>query len=212
VNAVTFAGEGDTVVVSGSYDASVKLWDGKSQSYKPLMTLGEARDSVTSLVVVGADVLAASVDGRVRTYDMRMGRCVVDVIGYAVTSLTGTKDGATMLTSTLDSTLRLFDRRDGKLLQAFKDEDFTNDSYRIRATLGMNDSVIISGSEDGSIFVWDLVEGKVVHRLRHADNAGASGSKKKDIVSAVAYCPSGRREWCSAGSDGNVIVWGVESG
>jgi mitogen-activated protein kinase organizer 1 len=75
----------------------------------------------------------------------------------------------------------------------------------------MNDSVVISGSEDGSVFVWDMVEGKLLHRLWHTAHANelTTASKKKDVVSAVVYCPSGRREWCSAGGDGNVIVWGV---
>ena len=207
---MSFAGEGDTVVVSGSYDAMVKMWDGKSQSYKPIMSLGEARDSISSVLVFGWEILAGCVDGRVRTYDIRQGRCVVDVVGHPVTSLAGTRDGATVMTSTLDSTLRLFDRRDGKVLQSFRDEGFMNENYRIRAALGMNDSVVISGSEDGSICVWDLVEGKMIHRLRHALHTSVAGeSKRKDVVSAVTYCPSGRREWCSAGGDGNVIVWGV---
>ena len=211
VNAVAFAGESDSVIVSGSYDATVKLWDGKSQSYKPLMSLGEAKDSISSVLVAGWEVLAGCVDGRVRTYDVRQGRCVVDVVGHPVTSLAGTKDNATVLTSTLDSTLRLFDRRDGKVLQSFRDEDFTNENYRIRAALGMNDSVVISGSEDGHIFVWDLVEGKVVHRLRHTSLTSVAGeSKRKDVVSAVAYCPSGRKEWCSVGGDGNVVIWGMQ--
>ncbi|KIW07312.1 uncharacterized protein PV09_02162 [Verruconis gallopava] len=210
INAVSFAGEGDSVVVSGSYDATVKLWDGKSQSYKPIMSLGEAKDSISSVLVSRWEVSAGCVDGRVRTYDIRMGKCIVDVVGHSVTSLAGTKDGATVLVSTLDSMIRLFDRRDGKLLQSFKDEGFRNEDYRIRAALGMNDSIVISGSEDGSIYVWDLVEAKLLHKLSHVTmGITASGSKKRDVVSAVAYCPSGRKEWCSAGGNGVVVVWGT---
>jgi mitogen-activated protein kinase organizer 1 len=68
----------------------------------------------------------------------------------------------------------------------------------------MSDSVVLSGSEQGSIFAWDLVDGKVVGQFRHT---AGTGSGKKDVVSAVAVCKR-RREWCSAGGDGNVIVWG----
>jgi mitogen-activated protein kinase organizer 1 len=81
VECVVFAGESDGVIVSGSYDASVRIWDTRSQTGKPLMSLNEAKDSVTSLAVVDAEIVAGSVDGRVRTYDLRMGGCYVDVIG-----------------------------------------------------------------------------------------------------------------------------------
>jgi WD40 repeat protein len=65
----------------GSYDATVRLWDTKSQSHKPLMTLTEAKDSISSLSVVGHEITAGSIDGKVRTYDIRMGQVYVDVIG-----------------------------------------------------------------------------------------------------------------------------------
>jgi mitogen-activated protein kinase organizer 1 len=69
----------------------------------------------------------------------------------------------------------------------------------------MSDSAVLSGSEDGHIHVWDLVSGKVLHSLKHGQGTGTA---KKDVVSAVAWCPSGRKEWCSAGGDGEVVVWG----
>lgn len=66
---------------AGSFDATVKLWDLKSQSHKPLMTLSEAKDSISSICVWGHEIFAGCVDGRVRTYDIRMGQVFVDLIG-----------------------------------------------------------------------------------------------------------------------------------
>ena len=43
--------------------------------------LDESRDSVSSLEVVGHEIVTGSVDGRVRLYDIRMGQVYVDVIG-----------------------------------------------------------------------------------------------------------------------------------
>ena len=74
-------GEDGSVVVSGSYDATVRLWDCKSQSTKSIQVLEEARDSVSSLHVVGHEIVTGSVDGRMRVYDLRMGMILVDVIG-----------------------------------------------------------------------------------------------------------------------------------
>jgi len=77
---VNFGGEDDSVIVSGSYDATVKFWDCKSHSVKPIQVLEEARDSVSSLHVVGYEIVTGSVDGRMRVYDLRMGMKFVDVI------------------------------------------------------------------------------------------------------------------------------------
>lgn len=81
VNCVDFGGEDESVVVSGSYDATVKIWDCKSRLGKPVQVLEEARDSVASVHVVGCEIVTGSVDGRVRVYDLRMGMLFVDVIG-----------------------------------------------------------------------------------------------------------------------------------
>lgn len=69
------------MVVSGSYDATVRLWDCKSQSTKAIQVLEEARDSVSSLHVAGHEIVTGSVDGSMRIYDLRMGMIYEDVIG-----------------------------------------------------------------------------------------------------------------------------------
>jgi hypothetical protein len=53
----------------------------KSNSTKPLMTLDEAKDSVSDVAVMEEQIATGCVDGRLRVYDVRMGRAFVDVIG-----------------------------------------------------------------------------------------------------------------------------------
>ncbi|KAK5119820.1 hypothetical protein LTR85_007146 [Meristemomyces frigidus] len=211
VNCCSFGGEGDSVVVSGSYDGTVRVWDAKSRSDRPIMTFSEAKDSVSSVCVRGHEVFAGSVDGRVRVYDLAMGNVDVDVLGASVTSVVPTKAGDSYLVSTLDSKLKLMDRPTGRCLQTFKDEEFRNETYRMRSTLGMGDSVVISGGEDGRVFVWDVLSGEILHRLWHKEDGGESAggvSSKRDVVSAVAWNQL-RKQWASAGGDGEVVVWGV---
>ena len=211
VNAVTFGGENDSVLLSGSFDGTVRVWDTKSRSDRPIMTLSEARDSVSSLAVCGHEVYVGSVDGRVRVYDLAMGHVDVDVIapGKGVTSVMSAKAGDAYLVSSLDSSLRFMDRPTGKCLQTFRGEEFGNDTYRVRSTLAMADSCVIGGGEDGSVWVWDVLTGEVKHRLWHKTQGGTAGeSTKRDVVSAVAWNQM-RKQWASAGGDGNVIVWGI---
>ncbi|KAI9844592.1 MAG: hypothetical protein M1838_002101 [Thelocarpon superellum] len=204
INAVAWGGEGDSVVVSenwqadttswgseGGFDKTVRLWDFKAQgSTKAMMVLDDARDSVACLLVAGHEICTGSVDGRVRVYDLRMGMVYVDVVGQPVTSLRQTKDNATLLVSTLDSTLRLLDKGNGHLLQSYRGH--SNTEYRVRSAMACHDAYVVSGSEDGTIYVWDMLEGKVVKRL-----SGAHGGK---VASAVAV-NDGRREWLSVGVD-----------
>lgn len=113
-----------------------------------------------------------------------------------------------MLVSTLDSTLRLMDRTNGKLLKAYNHPDYTNTNYRIRSTLGANDALVISGSEDGYIYAWDIVSGDIVGKVKHNSKQAIDTKGSRKVVSAVAYH---RRsdEWASAGGDGSVVIWGV---
>lgn len=215
VNRGVFGGDGDGIIATGSFDGTVKLWDMKSNAYKPIMTLGDAKDSITDVAIHDAEILATSVDGRVRSYDLRTGFCQADAIGAPCTSLDVSKKGTEMLVSSLDSTIRLMDRTNGEMLKAYKDEAFVNKDLRVRSTLGLNDSVVLSGSDNGMVFAWDIMGDDCMHRFKHSEmrevrgtNMMAMTSSKKEVVSAVAFCKT-RREWISGGGDGNVVVWGV---
>ena len=217
VNRGVFGGEGDSIIATGSFDGTVRIWDTKSNAYKPIMTLSDAKDSISDVTIHDADILAASVDGRVRNYDLRMGMCQVDVIGPSCTSLAVSKKGTEVLVGSLDSTVRLMDRTNGEVLKTYKDDAFVNKHLRVRSTLGLNDSVVLSGSDDGMVFAWDMLEGTCLYKFKHSEMREVRGAApviptkaNKDVVSAVAFCKT-RREWCSGGGDGNVIVWGMGS-
>ena len=56
------------------------------------------------------------------------------------------------------------------------------------------DATVISGSEDGSIYIWDILEGTILETLQ-----GHHGK----IVSSIAWNSApGKNEWASAGGDG----------
>jgi len=119
----------------------------------------------------------------------------VDADADPVTSVQQTRDGNAVLVSTLDSTIRLMDKGNGNLLQCYRGH--TNTDYRIRSCLGLADAAVISGSEDGCIYAWDLLEGKVIQKLEAHDGK---------VASAVAFNYV-RKEWASAGVDCELRVW-----
>ena len=222
VECTAFGGDGDSVVISGSFDSTVRCWDTKSQSNRPIMVLDEAKDSVSSLAVHQHEILTGSIDGRLRKYDLRMGMVTVDVIGgmfsvskelamagwksltyaaAAITSITPTLQADSVLVSSLDSTLRLLDMADGKLLKAYKDPAFTVTAFRIRSALAAKDAVAISGSEDGYVYAWDVESGECVKRIKHHREESSTARQSRRVVSTVA-CKWKGGEWASAGGDG----------
>lgn len=215
----------------------MRLWDCKSQSTKPIQVLEESRDSVSGLHLHGYEIVTGSVDGRIRLYDLRKGMLSVDVIGRTlrtknntdspcplspfppymiffllttififfdlcfvsepITSVQQTRDGNAVLVSSLDSAIRLMDKANGQLLQSYLGH--RNQEYRIRSCLGLSDAVVISGSEGGQIFAWDLLEGSVMEQLEAHDGK---------VASAVA-CNGARKEWASAGVDGELSFFSI---
>jgi mitogen-activated protein kinase organizer 1 len=169
-----------------------------------MQTLAEAKDSITSLQIRDASLISGSVDGRVRTYDLRMGRLHEDTMPASVTSVQMTQAGDSILVGTTDSTLRLLDTSNGKMLQSFQDDEFKNKDYRLRSCLCLNDSIALSGADDGRIWAWELLSGKVIWHGRHGTAKTVEGntpSLNKSVVSAVAFCDI-RKQWASAGGDG----------
>lgn len=227
INAVKFAGESDSVVVSAGFDTSVRIWDTKSSSIKPVQTLNEAKDSVTCLVVRGPEIVAGCVDGRVRSYDVRMGKVWSDTVGSGVTSLDLTKDGKAMLVGGLDSKLRLMDRDSGSCLRAYSDSQYTNTEYRVQSILGGKEKYVLAGDEsppdgftDGRVCVWDLVSGRMVKTLSvawgHSEArkkaVGRDGKEKvrKNVVSCVAWREDGwGDQFCVGGTSGIATVYGA---
>jgi len=188
----------DSVVASGSYDSTVKLWDLRSQNRQPIQALEEARDSVQALYVGTSRIMTGSVDGHVRTYDLRKGELRADYIGYPVTSVVPTQDESTYIVMTLDGHIRLMDAITGKLLNDFAGHVHT--SYRCRACFGHGEASVVAGDENGAIWAWDLLDAKPLKpdpppKVHHK------------VVTWTEHHPSEAGELITASADGTVKVW-----
>ncbi len=69
------------MIATGSFDNSVKIWDILNpQSFKPVQILDDFKDSVTKVIFSDTQIICSSVDGYIRTYDIRMGKLLKDNI------------------------------------------------------------------------------------------------------------------------------------
>ena len=155
INSVKF-NEECSVAVSASLDGTVRCWDIKSRAREPIQIMDDAKDSVTSLVVTKHEIFAGCLDGKVRCYDLRQGILHVDDVKDSVGNVSLTRDGQCILASCLTCVLRLVDRDSGEVLAEFKGHK--NNDYRIDGCLLKNDSIVVSGSEDGNVYQWNLTD------------------------------------------------------
>ncbi|KAM8793901.1 WDR83 protein, partial [Eudromia elegans] len=162
VNSVQFNEEA-TVIVSGSIDCSVRCWDCRSRRPEPVQVLDEAKDGVSSVKLSDHEILAGSVDGRVRRYDLRAGELHSDYVGSPVTCVCFTKDGQCVLVASLEAPLRLLDKDTGEMLGEYSGH--RSSSCRLDCVLSERDAHVGCASEDGAVYFWDLVEGSLALRL-----------------------------------------------
>ncbi|GHJ83712.1 hypothetical protein NliqN6_0114 [Naganishia liquefaciens] len=214
VNVVKYAGGGagakdggGNVLVSGSFDSKVMIWDMRAVSRLPIQTLQEARDSITSISIPpssagGAEIITGCVDGVVRSYDVRMGKLVGDTIGAPVTSVvaspTSPKDS--LLVASLDSTVRLLDRTNGQMLATFKDAEFVNNAYRSQIAFGYGEDIVLAGDEQGGLWAWNVIDSKPLE----AEPAKIHSK----VITWVETHPLHGNEMLTASADGTVKVWG----
>lgn len=79
VNSVSYSTDGG-LLASGGYDQTARLWDMRAFARDAVQSMSDARDSVTAVLLRDTNLFAASMDGCVRRYDVRMGKKITDHI------------------------------------------------------------------------------------------------------------------------------------
>ena len=59
--------------------------------------------------------------------------------------------------------MRLLDKASGQVLCEYRGH--SNGGFKLEASLSNDDSRVLCGSEDGTLFAWDLLEGKPLGKL-----------------------------------------------
>ncbi|KAL7507096.1 hypothetical protein ACHAXN_004299 [Cyclotella atomus] len=162
------------LLASGSFDSTVKLWDVRSGSC--VSTLPAHSDPVTSVVFNydGTCIASASHDGLARVWDVSTGECLKTVVGeessegVAVGCVEFSPNGKYLLSGTLDGRVRLWDlvggkwseersKRRGKCLKTYCSHKNTSFCmFSTFSTANPQRNLVISGSEDGKVYLYDL--------------------------------------------------------
>ena len=193
VNSVCYSSNCN-IFVSGGYDQTIRVWDCRSRSTNPIQVVKVCQDCVMSVrCLETGDILAGSVDGTVRRFDIRKGSIVTDLVHHPVTNVDVSKDGRYTLASCMDGCNRLLDSKSGQLLGTYRGH--AHSCSKIESIFSPDESKIIGGSEDGGVFFWDLLDGNVVEKLQGHSAAVTSLSITETMMATSSV-------------DGLIKIWG----
>lgn len=162
VNSVCF-NEDSSIAITGSLDTTAKIWDCRTSSNFPVQVLNDSTDSVTCVAAGRYEIFTTSMDGKLRIYDIRKGQLTTDQICDAIVHMELSSEQQAILVTSLDSKIFLLTKQQGQILETYRGHVCKN--YMIKSHFAGHEALIISGSETGEVFSWELTEGTVQQRF-----------------------------------------------
>ncbi len=187
-------------VLSGSADATLRLWDARSGAC--VRTFVGHEGKVKCVAALGSDgrrVVSASWDASLRIWNTATGACERTLEGHtgAVQAMLVLRfgvpggDAELVVSGAHDRTLRVWDARTGACARVL-----TGHTSSIRALLALDGARVASASVDGTLRLWDACSGTCERVLEgHTDM----------VSSLVSLGASGRV--VSASADATLRVW-----
>ncbi|KAG0743982.1 hypothetical protein G6F57_001514 [Rhizopus arrhizus] len=146
------------IVVSGSYDNTVRVWDIKRGRLVHLME-GHTQKVYSVVIDAGRNrCMSGSMDSSVRIWDLNTGECLKRLEGHTVlVGLLGLT-GQHLVSAAADSILRVWSPETGVCQHALSGHDNSITCFQ------HDDQKVISGSE-GGLKMWDIKTGKFIRDL-----------------------------------------------
>ena len=184
-------------VVSGSVDATARVWDLESGRQMRLIGVDTAAVVAVAITADGGRVAVGSRDGVIRVWDVDAQTAPITLEGHAagVGQLAFSPDGTTLISAWSDRSIRLWncETGTGSLLDG--------DVLETAVALSADGQTLLTGSFEHVVRVWSVQARKQVSVL----------PGHTDTVWGVAITPDGQRG-LSGSDDGTLRVWDLTSG
>ncbi|WWC60922.1 uncharacterized protein I303_103498 [Kwoniella dejecticola CBS 10117] len=143
-------------IVSASYDRILRSWD--VETSKQLRTFSGHSQSTLAVAFdyTGNMIASGSKDKHIRLWDAVGGTCIKNITGCLgeITSVEFDQEGRYLLAGCKDNSNRLWDLRMQKNIYRYTGHQNTSKNL-IRCSFAHDASLVIGGSEDGCIYLWE---------------------------------------------------------
>ncbi|SMN20112.1 similar to Saccharomyces cerevisiae YCL039W GID7 Protein of unknown function, involved in proteasome-dependent catabolite inactivation of fructose-1,6-bisphosphatase [Maudiozyma saulgeensis] len=109
--------------------------------------------------------------------------------------------------------LQLWDYKENILIQKYFGQK--QEQFIIRSCFGFDNKLVVSGSEDGKVYIWDRLKGNIIGVLMgHANDrlptrSGSNARKFSKNCNVVGWSPTNKYMFASGGDDGLIKIWRV---
>ncbi|KAM0066405.1 putative transcription factor WD40-like family [Helianthus debilis subsp. tardiflorus] len=154
-------------VVSSGYDRTIKVWD-LNKGYCVNTLMFPSNCNTLSFSPDGRTIFSGHVDGHLRLWDIQTGKLLSEVAAHssAVTSISLSRNGNTILTSGRDNLHNLFDTRTLEVWGTLRASENRVASNWSRSCISADNNYVAAGSVDGSVHVWSISNGNIVSTLK----------------------------------------------
>lgn len=178
------------VIVSAGYDRCVRLFDAETHSVLKVFNGHKGSISSVAFNARGNVIITGSKDSTIKFWDVISGLCIKTISSHLgeVTSVETNRSGTLMLSGSKDNSNRLWDIRMNRAVRRFKGHQNTSKNF-IRTRFGPLENVVVGGSEDGFVYVWDVETTDVIQKLGPCGGAvyDAAWNGRQSILASCSH-------------------------
>ncbi|KAF5020192.1 hypothetical protein F66182_7757 [Fusarium sp. NRRL 66182] len=147
-----------TILVTGSYDATIKIWDLETGNLRRTL-VGHAA-GVRALRFDSAKLISGSLDHTIKIWNHRTGECMRTLVGHDDGIIGLQFTGNVIASGSKDKTIKIwnFDDKESFTLRGHKDDVNS-------AQFDLHSRTLLSASDDFTLRVWDLTTRQCIKTL-----------------------------------------------
>lgn len=170
VNSVNGARRGPQLLVSGSDDNTIKIWDARKKY--AVHTL-ENNFQVTGVCFndTSEQIISGGIDNDIKVWDIRKNEIIYRLKGHTdtVTGISLSPDGSYVLSNAMDNTLRIWDIRPyvstERCVKIFSGHQHNFEKNLLRCAWSPDGTKVSGGSADRYVYIWDTTSRRIMYKL-----------------------------------------------